>query len=379
MCLLHVLVHLREQRLCGIGQFFFCRFQFVDLAVVHLLVFRLFQNILNCLQVCLYVCLIGSVNLIAHFPQGLLCLEYEGIRFVPGVDGFFPLLILCLVLSRFLDSSIDLVVGHIGTCRDGDVLFLTRSQIFRGNVHDTVSIDIEGNFDLRHTAHCRRDTVQSELAEGLVVFRKLSLTLHHVDVNRCLVVCRCGEDLALLGRDRRISLDQSGSYAAHGLDGQRQRCHVQKQDLACTRVACQLTALDRCTQRHTLVRVQGLAGFFACQHSYLLLYRRDTCGTAYQQYLTDIGIGQTSILHRILYRDSCLLNQIMCQFVKFRPCKVHVKVLRALSRSRDERQVDIGRRRGRKLLLRLLSRLFQSLQRHLVTRQIHAFLCLELS
>ena len=77
----------------------------------------------------------------------------------------------------------------------------------------------------------------------------------------------------------------SGSYAAHSLDGQRQRSNIQQKDIACAGIACQLTALDRSTDGHALIRVQGLAGLMAGQLFYLLLYSRNTGGTAYQQYL----------------------------------------------------------------------------------------------
>ena len=58
--------------------------------------------------------------------------------------------------------------------------------------------------------------------------------LDNVDVYCGLVVCCGREDLALLGRDGSISFNQSGCYAAHGLDGKRQRGNVQKQHIACT-------------------------------------------------------------------------------------------------------------------------------------------------
>ena len=99
----------------------------------------------------------------------------------------------------------------------------------------------------------------------LLSLRELTLALYHVDIHCGLVVCRCGEDLALLGGDRRISLDQSGCDTAHGLDGQRQRGNIQKQDLACARIACQLTALNSRADGHALIRVQRLAGLMTGQ------------------------------------------------------------------------------------------------------------------
>ena len=152
---------------------------------------------------------------------------------------------------------------------------------------------------------CRRDSVQSELAEGLVVSCELSLTLYYVDVNSCLVICRCGEDLALLCRNRCISLDQPCSNAAHCLDGQGQRSNIQKKDIACACISCKLSALDGSTKCNALIRVQGFAWLFACELLYLVLYSRDTCGTAYQQYLTQLGSCDTCIGKSALYRLCC--------------------------------------------------------------------------
>ncbi len=68
----------------------------------------------------------------------------------------------------------------------------------------------------------------------------------------------------------------------------------------------------------------------------------------------------------------------MGQLLEFRSGQIHVKVLRSILVGSDERQVDVRGGRGGKLLLGLLGSLFQSLQRHLVVRQIDAFLLLEL-
>ena len=59
----------------------------------------------------------------------------------------------------------------------------------------------------------------------------------------CLVVCRCGEDLGLLGGDGGVATNQLSHHAAQGLDAQRQRGHVQQQDVL--HVAAQHAALQR--------------------------------------------------------------------------------------------------------------------------------------
>ena len=58
------------------------------------------------------------------------------------------------------------------------MLLFSGSQILGGYIYDTVGIDIKGNLDLRNASSCWRNAVQSELAQSLVVFRELSLTLY---------------------------------------------------------------------------------------------------------------------------------------------------------------------------------------------------------
>src|SRR5699024_1813274 len=97
-------------------------------------------------------------------------------------------------------------------------------------------------FDLRNTSSCRRNTGQLESSQSYVVRSHLSFALYYVNVYCRLVICRSGEDLTLLRRDRRISLDELGSYAAQSFDGQRQRSDIQQEDIVY--FACQYACLD---------------------------------------------------------------------------------------------------------------------------------------
>ena len=100
------------------------------------------------------------------------------------------------------------------------MLLLTGSKILCGYIYDTVCIDIEGNLDLGNATACRRNTIQTELSERLVISCKLTLTLYDIDIYGSLVICCSLEDLTLLGGNCRITLDQSGSDTTHGLDRQ---------------------------------------------------------------------------------------------------------------------------------------------------------------
>ena len=156
------------------------------------------------------------------------------------------------------------------------MLFLSGTEILRGDIHDAVRVNIKGNLDLRNASPCRRDSIQTELSKRLVIAGKLSLTLYNMNVDSSLIIRRGGEDLALLGRDRRVALDQLCGNAAQRLDRQRQRRDIQKKDVAGTCISCELSALDRGTDCNALIRVQRLARFLTGQRLNLILNRRNT-------------------------------------------------------------------------------------------------------
>ena len=68
------------------------------------------------------------------------------------------------------------------------MLLLASAEILCSYVNDTVSVDIECNFDLRDSTGSRSDAVQTEGTDGLVILCKLTLALEDVDINARLVV-----------------------------------------------------------------------------------------------------------------------------------------------------------------------------------------------
>ena len=90
------------------------------------------------------------------------------------------------------------------------MLLFTCTKVFCRYIYDTVCINIEGNLNLRNTSSCRKNAIQTEGSQCLVVLCELSLALYNVDINSGLVISCGREDLALLGRDCGISLNQSG-------------------------------------------------------------------------------------------------------------------------------------------------------------------------
>ena len=77
-------------------------------------------------------------------------------------------------------------------------------------MHDSIGIDIKGHIDLRHTAWGRGNTDQIKSSQSLIVRSQLTLSLEHMDTDRCLIVRGGGEDLALFCGYGGVALNEFG-------------------------------------------------------------------------------------------------------------------------------------------------------------------------
>ena len=306
-----------------------------------------------------------------------LLLGREDVR-IGSVDLFDTLLllfILRLVGLCLVAHALDLLLGKTRRSLDTDLLLLARALIFSRYVQNTVSIDIEGYLDLRHTARSGRNTVQVEAADRLVVAGQRTLALADVDLHRRLVVGRRREDLALTGRDRRIGLDQLGHHTAQRLDTQRQRSNVEQQHVL--HLTGQDTALDRSADGNDLIGVHTLAGHLAEEILDDLLDRGNTGRTAHEDHLVDLLGIETGIAQGHLARLDGLVDQVIAQLFEFGTRKRHNQVLRNAVDRHDVRKVDLRSSRGRQFDLRLLGSFLQTLHGHRVLAQIHVVLGFE--
>ena len=292
------------------------------------------------------------------------------------VNGFLLLLVLGCMGLGFLDHAVNIFLAHAAVGLNGDLLLLARAQVFRGHVHDTVGINIEGDLDTGHSAGRRGDIGKLETAQGLVAGGHFPLALQHMDINRGLIVGSRGENLALMGRDGGIALNQLRAHTAQGLDAQGQRRDIQQQHIL--DLAYQHAALDGRAHGHALIRVHALGGLLVQDIADSILHSGDTGRTAHQDDLVDIAAGDISIGHGLMHRVHGALHQILGQLIELCPGESKVEMLRAGSVCRDEGQVDIGLGHAGKLDFRLLSRLHQTLGSHLVSGQVDAVLLLEL-
>src|ERR1051325_2913416 len=150
---------------------------------------------------------------------------------VPGFHGLFAFFVLSRMSFRVLHHLLDLVLAEPTRCRNLDGLFLSGAEILRGDMNDSIGVDVECDLDLRNPSRRHRNANQIELPQKLVISSHLSFALENPDRNCRLIVLSRRKDLALLRRNRRVPVDQLRENAAKSFNSERQWGDVQKQDI----------------------------------------------------------------------------------------------------------------------------------------------------
>ena len=254
-------------------------------------------------------------------------------------------------------------------------LFLASTHVFCANVDDSVGIDVEGDLDLRHAARCRGQVDELELAERLVVGRHLTLALQHVNLDRRLRVLGRGEGLALASGDGGVALDEGGHDATLGLDAERQRGHVEKEDVL--HLAAEHAGLDRRTDGNDLVGVHRLVGLLAGHFIDQFGDRRHTGRAADKHDMVDLALGEPSVLDRCLEGLAGASQQVGREVLELGAGQLIVEVQWTGVGCGHVRHVDLGRGGLRELDLGLLGRFLQALGGHRILSKIDAVLALE--
>ena len=308
--------------------------------------------------------------------HGFFRLVDHGIGGVLGLDQFFLPLVVFGVGLGVLDQPVDLFLGEPAGSGDLDGLLLAGTQILGGDIDDAVGVDVKGHFDLGHAPGRRRDIGQLKPAQGLVAFGHLPLALENVDGHRRLVVGGRGKDLALLGRDGGVFLDQPGHDAAQGLNAQGEGGDVQQQDIV--DVPLEHAGLNGRAHGHHFVRVDALVGLFAEDLLDPFLNRGHAGHAAHQNHLVDLAGGETRILQGRLTGAGHPVQKIGYQLFQFGPGQLDVEVLGPACVGGDKGQIDLRLQGRGQLHFGFLSRFLKPLQRHFIVAQVDALILLEL-
>ncbi|EAP78313.1 Glutamate dehydrogenase [Roseovarius nubinhibens ISM] len=319
----------------------------------------------------------GRVDLVAMLFHRFLGRVDEAFGLVAGLDQFATGLVGLGIVLGVLDHLFDVFVGETAGGLDRDLVLFASAFVLGLNRDDAVGVDVEGHLDLRHAARCGRDVLEVELTEHLVVGRHFTFALEDPDRHGRLVVLGGGEDLALVGGDRGVAVDQTGEDTAQRFDAERQRGHVEQHNIL--DVALQNTGLDGGAHGHHFVGVDALVGLFAEEFGDFL----DDLGhpglTTDEHDLVNVAGRETGILERGLAGLERGFDQVAHEAFELGTGQFHDHVQRLTVRPhRDEGLVDFGLARARELDLGLFCRFLETLQGHLVFGQVDAVLFFEL-
>ncbi len=169
--------------------------------------------------------------------RGLFGLEYHGICIVPCVDGLFLLLILGLELGCLLHGLLNICVRHVGAGGNGDVAALLPVPL---SIADTFTMPLASISKV--TSICGTPL----LAGGIPSRRNWPRVLLSLAnwrspcttwISTAVWLSAAVEKIWLFLVGMVVLLDQSGRYAAHGLDGQGSGVTSRREDVACACIA----------------------------------------------------------------------------------------------------------------------------------------------
>ena len=274
------------------------------------------------------------------------------------------------VLFSILDSLVDIRIGQVcGRC-DSYGLFLLSAKVFCCYVNDTVSVDVELNFDLWDSAWSRSNTCQGETAKSFVVGSHFTLALQNVDIYACLVICSSREHLRFACWDCCVAVDKFCHNTAQNFDTQGKWSNVEQKYVL--NFATKNATLDCCTNSNTFVWVDSLVWLFATKLFNCFHNRWDTCRTTNQDYAVEVAVCNAGISHCVLHRTDCAFDDTINQTFELSASDFHFQVLWTSCIRCDKWEANCCLKCGGKFNLSLFCRFLQALCCLLVLREVDA-------
>merc|ERR1719378_290675 len=191
------------------------------------------------------------------------CFHIETVRFKPifSRDSLFLFLIIRFEFLGVSDHLFDFFLGESSLIiSDCDLVLFSSTLVAGRDVKNPIGINIESDFNLRHTPWCRRNACQVKFPKKVVVLGHSALTFIDLNGYSWLVITVSCEGLSLLGWDSCVPLDKGCHHTSSCLNAHRQWSHIKQQEvrnsLTCvTREDC---SLDCSSISHCFIRVDGL-------------------------------------------------------------------------------------------------------------------------
>lgn len=153
-----------------------------------------------------------------------------------------------------------------------------------------------------------------------------------------------------------------------GFDAEAQRCDVEKKNLV--DFTHQSGALQRGTHGNDLIGVDAFVGRLSKEVRDLGLHHGHTALATHQQDLVDVFFADARVFQGLLTGAEGLIDDRGNQDLQLAPLEPCLEMLRAGLVRCDERKIDLRFERRRKLVLRLLGLLFETLKGDAVFAQV---------
>jgi hypothetical protein len=251
----------------------------------------------------------------------------ELVGFVLDFNRLLGLFVLLFGSFSLLDHTVDISVGKTAGCLNLNVLVFPSSFIFGRDVHDTVGINVESYLNLGVATGSHWDTLEIKISKLLVVLSEFTLSLMHGDSNHGLVVSSGGESLTLFGGDCRVTGDESGENASHGLDTEGQGSNVEQQNVL--NITCQHSTLNSSSNSNSLVGVDGAVGLLSEEVLNEIRHLRDTGGATDQEHLVNLVLSEAGVLEAVLEWLGSSINEVLQQTLEFGSGELQVQMLGA--------------------------------------------------
>ena len=295
---------------------------------------------------------------------------------VASFSVFLSLLIGSLMLLSVLDHAVNFVLWQARAAGHRHALLLASALVLSRNVHNAVSVNVEGDFDLRDATRCWSDASKLEGSQRLVVTSKLTLALVHLDEHGWLVVLSSGEHLRVLRRNSSVAVDELGHDATLGFNTQGEWSDVDEQHVLT--VALDDARLNSSTDSHDLIWVDRLVSVLtASQLLDEVLNSWHTSRTADQNNVVNLVDGEVGVSQHLVEWHAATLEQVRSHLLEVCTSQGLVEVDWARGAHCQVLQGDLGFRGSGKLLLCLLSSFLHALQSNAVVAQVDAILVLD--
>merc|ERR1719401_1167965 len=318
--------------------------------------------------------LLTEALVVAGAFRGAAHRVHVAVEGVLSVDTLLDLLVLIGKLLGLLNHLLDLLLCQAAlVVGDRDLLALACALVLSADVQDAVGVDLKGDLDLGLATRGRGDATELELAEQVVVLGHRPLALKDLNVHGRLVVLVGGEDLRLLGRDHRVAADELGHHATHRLDAQRQRGHVEQQDVLAA-LATEDASLHRSAVGHRLIGIDAAVRLLAVEEVLdELLHLRDACGATDEHDLVNLVLLQARVLKHLLHWAQRVLEEVVVDLLEAGAGQ-RLREVDAVVKSLDP---EAGLVRGAQRALGLLDLAAQLLDRALVLGHVLVVFLLE--